>query len=136
KNPVPAQTCWIIGQEIENFDALRPLAVALYESTLEQQEVQTEYSYSPTRRLVAIYRKSGERAKARDLVLKIARRKDDDRYGNNPGYAEYRKIQNLSEIGRDLVELGYPVDAVQMFSEVLDDEAIMQAAQQWGGDYY
>src|SRR5204862_3346377 len=114
-NPVPVQVCWIVGQEFDAIDATRPLAQKLYESTVDQQEQQLDYSYSPIKRLVGIYQKTGETAKAYDLLMKLSRQKDNNNY--DPQYAAYRKIEQLGSLGTQLVELGYPVDAIRIYSE-------------------
>ena len=93
-----------------------------------------DYSYSPIKRLVGIYQKTGETAKAYDLLMKLSRQKDNNNY--DPQYAAYRKIEQLGSLGTQLVELGYPVDAIRIYSEVLDNDEVMQAAQRFGGDYY
>ena len=134
KNPVPVVVCWVVGQEFDAIDATRPLAQKLYESTVDQQEQQLDYSYSPMRRLVGIYQKSGETTKAYDLLMKLSRQKDNNN-GYDPNYAAYQKIEQVGSLGTQLVELGYPIDAIRLYSEVLDNDEVMQAAKQFGDTY-
>ncbi|MBI3863250.1 MAG: DUF1583 domain-containing protein, partial [Planctomycetia bacterium] len=135
KNQIPAEVAWMVGQELEGSDAARPLAIKLYEGTADQTERQLDYSYSPMRRLVAMYQKSGDSPRAYDLLMKLSRSKRDEGY-NDPGYVAYRKIEQASSLGTQLVDLGYPIEAIRVMSDVLDNEEIVGASQQYGGDYY
>src|SRR5262249_32549697 len=36
KNPIPMQARWVLAQEIENYSALQPIALALYEGSLKE----------------------------------------------------------------------------------------------------
>ena len=70
---------------------------------------------------------------ARDLVLKFSKRTDNNNYGD-PAYATYRRIESLSSIGRELIDLGYPADAVPLYNEALSDpEALRMVARFYGG---
>ena len=69
------EACQIIGQELENDDGLRPLAVALYESTLKGPAADSsrfrglDFQYRPARRLVTLYQRDGRAGEARELLL-------------------------------------------------------------------
>ena len=46
----------------------------------------------------------------------------------------YRQINNLTAIGKELTDLGYPADAVRMFNDVLGDTDRLQLARQMFGN--
>ncbi len=134
KNQIPPTACWIVAQEIENNDATRPLAVKLYESTLEHAESrELEFSYSPLRRLVGLYQKAGQKTKAFDLVMKLSHSRDYSQYPAD--YAASRRVEQASSLGQQLIDLGYPLDAIRIFNEVLDNDELLQNTRQ-NGDYY
>jgi tetratricopeptide (TPR) repeat protein len=137
KDPIPYATRLFLGQALENYGQFQATVLNLYERAHKNdtENVQgLDYEFNPVRRLVAMYRKVGRTTEARDLVLKYARQKNpNDQY--NPGYAEYRRIESLGSIGRELIELGFPVDAVPLFDEALSDPEMIRRASRWmGGD--
>lgn len=133
KNPFPMYARWVVGQELENYASLQDLTMKIYEGSIQQSDNDggIEYSYSPVRRLVQMYQRAGRSAEARDLVLKMAQPK------GNPGYPQdylvYRRLENLSSIAGQLVELGYPVDAVRLYNEALGDPVSIQIASRYYG---
>jgi tetratricopeptide (TPR) repeat protein len=131
---LPTTARWLIAQELEASAETKDLATRLYESTVDENDSGTDYSYSPLRRLVVVYEQSGRKAEARELVLKMARQNQDDSY--DPEYSAYRRVQRLSTIGQQLLQLGYPIDAVRIYSELLGDEATLNTAQRFGGSSY
>jgi tetratricopeptide (TPR) repeat protein len=135
KDPIPYAARLFLGQELENYGQFQDAVLSLYERAHKNESennVGLDYEFNPVRRLVAMYRKAGRNAEARALVLKYARQKNaNDQY--NPGYAEYRRIESLGSIGRELIELGYPVDAVPLFDEALSDPELIRRASRWSG---
>jgi tetratricopeptide (TPR) repeat protein len=136
-DPVPHNARLIIGQEIEGYGPLEPLALTLYErANKEDDEVNgLDFEFHPVRRLIELYRKHGRGAEARDIVLKFARRPENNWY--DPQYAAYQKIRRTSSVGQELLNLGYPADAVPMFSEMLADTETLRTAERFygGSDY-
>ena len=51
----------------------------------------------------------------------------------DPGYAAYRRCTGGMAIAEELLSLGYPVDAVRIFNELLADKEAHQAMQMYGG---
>lgn len=134
KSPIPPEACWIIGQELDRFDTTRDLARQLYESTIDQQRTQQlEFSYSPIRRLVTIYEKLGEKPKARELVLRLLKGPQND--WQDPQYMAYQRLSNVHSAGSQLIQLGYPIDALRLYREVLGNDQMLQTSQRFGGDH-
>src|SRR5262249_17237521 len=61
--------------------------------------------------------------------------KADTVYEWDPGYGAYQKINTLNAIGDQLLELGYPVDAVRLYNDVLSDTGRLAQANRFSGDY-
>ncbi len=135
KDPIPYAARLFLGQELENYGQFQEGVLSLYERAHKNESennVGLDYEYNPVRRLVAMYRKAGRNAEARALVLRYARQKNpNDQY--NPGYAEYRRIESLGAIGRELIDLGFPVDAVPLYDEALSDPDMIRRASRWSG---
>ncbi len=136
--PLPLTPRWAFAQELENYGPLTDLVVKMHEGGIKEALVDenTQFSYSPVLRLVHIYKRQGRNEDARALVLKFS--KADVNYPYDPHYAAYRKVENLSAIGNQLAELGYPADAVRIYNELLSDANRLQIANQWhgGGDRF
>jgi hypothetical protein len=60
----------------------------------------------------------------------------DDRYANNPGYAEYRYLASLVGLAERFLKMGYPAEAFIAHRKAFADESIIQRASQWGGSHY
>ena len=137
KDLIPYAARIFIGQELENYGQYQATVLTLYEAANKQDSEQTsgmDFEYHPVRRLVALYKKAGRAAEARDLVLKFSKRSDPNNYGNNAAYEAYQRIESLNSVGRELIDLGYPADAVPLFNEALSDpEALRMVAQFYGG---
>lgn len=143
---MPADTRMLIGQEVETDDALRPVAVALYEGAIKDESTTDRFSgmgyqYKPARRLVALYRKDNRLAEARDLLLDDLRRRNDPNpmFSSSPESAAYQRLNELSLIGKELLELGFPADAVRVYNELIGSSEDLQLAQGMNGgtsDHY
>jgi tetratricopeptide (TPR) repeat protein len=139
KFPLPMEACSIIGQELENDDALRPLAVALYESTIKGPAVYSRYiglgfQNRPARRLVMLYQREGRAGDARELLLSALRGRNDERFSSDPGYQAYRRINDMSFIAGELLTSGFPADAVRVYNDLLASPEDIQAAQRYFGN--
>src|SRR5262249_11840373 len=134
KNPVPLEAGWLIGQELENHGPMQELALRIYEGGLQQAETenQMEYSWSPVKRLVLLYQRMGRVEDARTLVLKFTKKNTSQGY--DPEYEAYRQVQNLLSIANELLQLGYPVDALRHYNDALSDNARMISASRWNGE--
>ncbi|MGH7127022.1 MAG: tetratricopeptide repeat protein, partial [Planctomycetaceae bacterium] len=136
---VPVYAAWILAQELEPYDQFEPQVIKLYEQAqkhVHERIMGLSFTHTPGRRLVALYEKHGQKEKARALVLEGAKVDHSDRYG--PGNEEYlarEKVERVTGIGRELVRLGYPVDAIRVMQEVASDTATMNLVGQ-SNSYY
>lgn len=135
KNPMPLQARYIVGQELENYAALQDLAMKVYEGGLKEVDAEggMDFSYNPIKRLIVLYQRTGRIEEAREIVLKFT--KDRGNPGYDADYEAYRYINNMNAIASQLLELGYPVDAVRLFNDVLSDQERLQTASRWNGEY-
>ena len=126
----PATVRQVIGQEWESIPALRPLALALYESSVKDNEnASTIFSYSPSNRLVEIYRADGRTDDARRVLLQFLKEGGDRQI--NPQYDAYWKLENRSQVATKLVEVGFPADAARVIDETLADTETIELAKEW-----
>ncbi len=135
--PIPANARIIVGQQIENRGPLEPIAMKLYEQAFKQDNNSSgmDYEYQPVRRLVALYRKAGRLAEARDIVMGFAKKPDNTNWGD-PNYAAYRRVESIVSMGNELLELGFPADAVPLYNEVLSHSETMRLIANYGNEEY
>ncbi|WP_165071895.1 DUF1583 domain-containing protein [Paludisphaera rhizosphaerae] len=109
----------VLGCELEKYGPTRDLAVRFYESALTDRSsnssIMNEYEYSPIRRLVALYVKDGRKDDARRALLELAKPQDLSNYGDD--YAQQMRVGSQMAIGRELLRLGFAVDAAPMLNE-------------------
>jgi len=76
-----------------DLSALEDLVLRSYEMGVMEtlHDTNMEYSYSPVKRLVTLYREAGRKAEERALALRYARPTLPD---YDPGYAAYRRIRD------------------------------------------
>jgi len=136
RNPIPANTCWLVGQELLDYEELSDIVLRLYESAAEDssQSRTSNFSYSPNRRLVKIYEEQGKTDTARALLLKFADEKQDHRY--DPGYQAYQRLRNAQAIGEELLNLGFAVDALRVQQQAVSDPNTLANAERYGGSYF
>ncbi len=120
KDRPPALACVLIAQEIDDVDETQPLALAYYQAALEEESdnINPQYAYSPAKRFVLLTKKIGDKERARKELLRFKK----PNVGNyDPSYASFIKINNLSSIALELKKLGFPVDAVRTYNEMLSE---------------
>ena len=137
---VPSTACWIIGQEMEKYETMRGLTISLFEEAMKDTSdngINGQIEYTPARRLIELYKKADQKDKARAIVLQFAKKREDPA-GYPPGYMAQQNLQNLTECAQILTGLGYPTDAVKLYTDVFNDEEGWQSISQWSGnsDYY
>ncbi len=120
---------WIIGQEIDSKPQWRELAIELYTPTLEpSNDSMDEFEYSPARRLVKVYQDAGQREEARRVLLTAASAKETERFSSDPAYNAYRRSQRLASLGRQFVQLEFPIEAMKVYRELLSDLSLAEVA--------
>ncbi len=132
---MPSAARMIVGQELDGVKPLADLELKLYEGAVANDDSGIEYQWGPAKRLVTLYHQAGKDAEARELVLKYARKPSDRNYGpGNQAYAGYQRMTNAIAFAQQMMELGYPADAVRFYEEILGDtEAIEGTKQVYGG---
>jgi tetratricopeptide (TPR) repeat protein len=134
QHPMPMWTRIIFGQELRDYDSMRDLALETFEGAAEDMlnDMNMDYSFNPIRQLVDLYREAGRKKEARALMLKFVRPLDS-RY--DVGYAAYQRIQSTSSLANSFTEMGYPIDALRLCSELLDDSETLEAAANFNGPW-
>ncbi len=124
---MPSAACWIIGQELDQFAETRPLAITLLEAAIKKGNSMQQMQYSPVAKLIKLYDDMGRSDEARNLLLKQLRSPSENAF--DPFYSSYQRVENSVWAGRQLLKLDSPVDAVRIFRELSQDEAVEQAGQ-------
>ncbi|MDR3639221.1 MAG: DUF1583 domain-containing protein [Isosphaeraceae bacterium] len=115
-------TCWILAQELENFTPTLGAAETLYKRAMndEYQSRGLSYPNHPARRLVLLYRRSGRIADARELLVTLSKDHASPDY-YDPSQAIANRANMLGGLATQLVDLGYPADAVNLFAEMMGE---------------
>src|SRR5262249_54695448 len=134
QNPMPMMPRFILGQEIQDYESMRDLALETFEGGGEEKlhDTNIPYKFSPIPALVHAYRDAGRKKEARALLLSCA---NAPGYSFDIGYSAYMRVQNASSLAEDLTQLGYPVDAVRLCGELFKDSETLEAALTWSGPW-
>ncbi len=134
---IPSNARMIVGQELDGIKPLADLELKFYEGAVEDEDDENgmDYQWGPAKRLVTLYHRAGKDAEAREMVIKYSRKPGRNNYGpGNQAYAGYQRMQNATAFGQQMLELGYPADAVRFLDEILGDtEAVEGTKQVYGG---
>ncbi|MES2789222.1 MAG: DUF1583 domain-containing protein, partial [Planctomycetota bacterium] len=132
-----SQAAWLIGQELKSAAKGEALAVRFYQlASLDQnQNMQNEFQYRPEYTLVTLYSKTGQKDLARELLLKAAAKPSTENY-NGAQYAAYQKLETQTKIAEQLQKIGYPIDALKIYSRLSEDRASLELAKPYGGGRY
>lgn len=136
---MPPDTCWIIGQELDQFEDTRAVALQLFESASNnaQNRGNNQLQYSPLSRLVKLYGQMNRKEDARQMLLKQLRTSPNAQY--DAQYASYMRIENSVWAGDQFLDLGFPVDAIRLYRQLIDDADGLEQAGNWYGnrpDYF
>ena len=130
---MPTDASWIIGQELDQFDDTRSVALRLYENALSSnQQNQNQLQYSPASRLIKLYAKLDRKADARQLLTKQLHAGPANQY--DPRYSAYMHAENAVWAGNQFLDIGSPVDAVRTYRELMDDSDALEEAGRWNGN--
>lgn len=134
---MPPDACWIVGQELDQFEDTRGLALKLFESAVtSDQRNRQQLQYSPVSRLVTLYGKINRKEEARKLLQKQLRDMTGDEY--DVQYSSYIKAENSIWAAGQYLDLGAAVDAVRLYRELIDSDSLEQAGMWYGNrpDYF
>jgi tetratricopeptide (TPR) repeat protein len=128
-------THWEIAQELMAHESCIDLAILYLEAATKESEVMNgnEFTYTPGKALVNLYRQRGRKDDARRVILKAINDKTSRNYGNRE-YEVYQKLRNTIALGKEVRTLGYPVDAIRLYQEALSRGEDLVTAQRYGGD--
>lgn len=129
---MPSGACWMIGQELDQFDDTRALALRLFEQAASDQQSMSQFEYSPITRLVKLYADTGRKEDARELMLKQLRGIRFEQY--DAQYSMYQRVENTVWVGGKLLELGFPVETVRLYKELSNDPQGLEQAAEWNGN--
>ncbi|NNJ25410.1 DUF1583 domain-containing protein [Alienimonas chondri] len=134
------QGAWLLSVHLGD-DELSDLSLALMRRAVETN-ANTPYSgngyeYSPQRRLNELLVKTGAKEEARQGLLKTVFEPDFSNQSfqsfsyNNPQYVARQNVQSWTGIGRQLAEMGYPLDALRVLSHA-ESEGVARAGMTSG----
>lgn len=128
-------THWEIAQELMSYEPCVDLAIRYLETAIKEPELMSnnEFSYTPGKALVMLYKQRGRNDDARRVILQAINAKSNQNYGD-PQYEAYRRIRNAISLGTEIRNLGFPVDAVRVYQEALARQDDLTNAQRYGGD--
>ncbi len=127
--PIPLNTLWVLGQELDDHSPVRDLAGPLYERAmalaLAKPGLDLNNAEDPSARLLAWYGATGRPDAARDLILKLARA-HREAPGLIPAQSEANRIFRMGNYAWQLVQLGEPADAIRLYrDQVARAEALL-----------
>lgn len=126
-------THWEIAQELMAHESCVDLAIRYLEAAVNEPELMSgnEFSYSPGKALVTLYKQRGRKDDARRVILKAMAAKPNSNYDRQ--YEIYRRIRNAMSLANEIRALGYPVDAIRLYQETLARPDEITLAQRYGG---
>lgn len=127
----------IIGQVLEGVEGMDSIVIRLYERTIDETLANADdvYNQSVGKALFASYKKLGKKDKAHSLLMRFAKRKRQVP-SYNLEYEAQRTLLEQHELGKDLLELGYPIDAIRILNKGESNKAAQKLASHWGGSNY
>jgi tetratricopeptide (TPR) repeat protein len=130
---MPSDACWIVGQELDQFEDTRPIALRLFETAVSSdQQNRNQIQYSPVARLVKLYGSLNRKEDARELLQKQLRGATGNEF--DVQYSAYMRAENSVWAANQFLELGCAVDAVRIFRDLLDDNDTLEQAGIWYGN--
>ncbi|QEL19722.1 DUF1583 domain-containing protein [Limnoglobus roseus] len=131
---IPAMARFTLAQELEYYagieeDVLKSLEVG-YEDLLKDQN--SEYSYSPARRLIWWYEQLGRMDDAKKTLAKVTK-VERTNPGYSGGYWEYREIQDGLAVAQDFARLGDTIEAVRQYQQLLSNRDRLAIANSYYG---
>ncbi len=136
---MPAEACWIIGQELDRFDDTRDLALSLFEKSMSAptNNRMSQLQYSPVSKLVDSFVRVGRKEEAKNLLLKQLSAASFNDYDQQ--YSSYQRIENSTWAAQKLIKMEFPVEAMKLYQGLLNKPDQLSAAASWNGreaNYY
>ena len=117
--PMPSQVRWLIGQDLEENSRVDGLAGELYEAAVREflaKPVFEQGNADPSNRLLPRYKAAGRLDESRALILKLAHAKRTSTT-YDPHFVQAQCIFLMTNYAQQLINLGYPGDAVSLYRE-------------------
>ncbi|MCC7336239.1 MAG: DUF1583 domain-containing protein [Pirellulaceae bacterium] len=131
---MPAEACWIIGQELDRFEDTRDLAMTLFERAVSSPSTNgmNQLQFTPVAKLIDGFVRAGRTEEAKQMLLKQLSQTTFDQY--DPSYAAYQRIENSTWAAEQLVKMNFPVDAMKLYRDLLDQpEELILASNMYSG---
>lgn len=135
----PIVVRWIVGQELESREDLRPLVIKLFEGIVQAAEENPnlmpnrQFASSPGARLARLYVAAGRRDDARKLFSAAEKNPVPDYY--DPNYAAAYRFSGLISLATEYESSDMPLDAARVYRQMLMDPNLSgPAVVQYAGD--
>lgn len=127
-------SAWFIGQELAAAPKAEALAIRYYERAVDNPaNASRPFASTPEFSLIRLHEQLGRKANARDVLLKAAA--SNVNRGINSQVDADRIVQNRYEIALALQKLGFVLDAISLYNELLHDTQTVALAQAYGQQY-
>ncbi|WP_164103463.1 DUF1583 domain-containing protein [Candidatus Laterigemmans baculatus] len=128
---------WQLGVLFLESEKLAEQAVRLLEVAAEREaSFSDNFAYTPKAALVTALPKVGRREEARQLLLEAIDAPQPDQRGLPSGYQAQQKVRSLQGIAAGLLAIDYPLDALQLCEQILDDSMLLGEAASYGNSQY
>ncbi len=135
---MPYVGSWVLAQEMLKRKELRKETEAFLVRVCASPEVRsnTEFSYSPAKMLLKIYKEGNRKVESRALLATWLKTESQNQY--DVDYQNYRELQNQMLISKEFSALGYPLEGAVVAGRSLADPAKLASVARWYGndDYF
>lgn len=136
-----AQAVWSLASMLAHEAKQPERAAKILEATgaeVFKINESSDFQYTAMSLLAYSYEQANRPSDAHRILIEELKKisPQDDRYVNNPGYAEYRYLSSLTGLAERFLKMGYPAEAFIAHRKAFADESIVQRASQWGGSHY
>lgn len=136
-----AQAVWSLASMLAHESKQPERAAKILEATgaeVFKINESSDFQYTAMSLLAFSYEKANRPSDAHRILIEELKKISpaDERYANNPGYAEYRYLSSLVGLAERFLKMGYPAEAFIAHRKAFADESIVQRAMQWGGNNY
>ena len=132
QSPMPAHARRVIVSVMDGAPALHDLALRIADGVSDTSLTNwmTAYRGSLAQIHVDLYRSSGQFAKARELAMKSFQSVSSSRLEGGD-YQSTRQLMKINSIGRHLMELEDPLDAVRVYGSTLLRKRVDSQDRDW-----
>jgi tetratricopeptide (TPR) repeat protein len=128
KRSMPATVAWMLGGSIANFQELLEESTQLMLKASEERSGMNEFQYTPGYILSKNYQKMGRKEDARKLLLSGLQSGDQFDI-----YSVSRAKVSSKSIADELANIGFPLDAIRVYSQLLADKEYLSQSDPFTG---